>query len=284
VLSADPITAAGERAGWLGVHVACNDVAAMGAAPVGVLATVLVPQSADEKLIERIMDDMHRAATELGIEILGGHTEVTSTLDSPILAMTAVGRGQRDRILRTSGARPGDALIMTKWAGLEGTAILAHDRLDSLQPLVPAEVLAEAGRCIERISVVPEGLAAARLGATAMHDATEGGVLGAVWEMAEASHCGFQLDADSVPIRHETLVVCAALGADPLRLISSGALLIACSDGEAMIRGLAAHELMATRIGGLVTTERVVLRAGGRARAEPVWRDELWRMLENARP
>jgi hydrogenase maturation factor len=251
----------------------------MGAAPVGVSATILAPVSADEVLIAGLMDDMHRAAIELGIEILGGHTEVTPGVAGPILSMTAIGRAPRARIVRSSGAQPGDALVLTKWAGLEGTAILAGDLADSLRS-VPTETLEAAERCIDLVSVVPEGLAAAELGATAMHDPTEGGVLGALWDLAEASQCGFELDAESVPVRLETRAVCAALGVDPLRLISSGALLIACPDGEAMAQGLDARSIPSAVIGRVTATERVVIREGERIPAEPVWRDELWRVLE----
>ncbi|MFN0071873.1 MAG: AIR synthase family protein [Chloroflexota bacterium] len=284
VLSADPITAAGERAGWLGVHVACNDIAAMGAAPVGVLATVLLPEASEESVVAVLMDDMHRAAAELGIEILGGHTEVTPGILAPILSMTAVGRVPRERIVRSSGARPGDALVLTKWAGLEGTAILATDCASVLDGRLSAEMLGAAQRCIDLVSVVREGRAAAELGATAMHDPTEGGVLGALWEMAEASACGFELDVEAVPIRPETRAICDAFGADPLRLISSGALLIACPDGDGMVRGLQAQALTATVIGQVVEHERVLLHAGQRLPAGPVWRDELWRVLEALTP
>jgi hydrogenase maturation factor len=280
VLSADPITAAGARAGWLGVHVACNDIAAMGAAPVGVLATVLIPPESSESAIATLMGDMHRAALELGIEILGGHTEVTPGIPSPILGMTAVGRAPRERIVRSSGARPGDAVVLAKWAGLEGTAILATDLESRLVGRLDLDTVAAAQNCIELVSVVREGIAAAELGATAMHDPTEGGVLGALWELAESSGCGFVLHADEVPVRPETAAVCGVFNVDPLRLISSGALLIACPDGPAMMRALAERSLQAHVIGQFTDDERSVRRHGQSELAQPVWRDELWRVLE----
>jgi hydrogenase expression/formation protein HypE len=280
VLSTDPITAAGERAGWLGVHVACNDIAAMGATPVAILATVLVPLSADTALLETIMDDMDRAARELGIEIVGGHTEVTPSIAAPILSMTSIGRAPADRIVRSSGARPGDSIVLVKWAGLEGTAILATDRIERLRGVVSEETIVAAQRCIDLVSVVREGPLAAELGATAMHDPTEGGVLGALWEMAEASDCGFELDADAVPIRDETRAVCEVFGVDPLRLISSGALLVTCPDGVRLVDEFRAQGLQATMIGHMTEEGCWIQRSGQRVPAEPVWRDELWRVLE----
>jgi hydrogenase expression/formation protein HypE len=280
VLSSDPITGAGLDAGWYGVHIACNDVAAMGARPVGVLATLLFPESAGEEDVARTMEDVHRAALELGIEVLGGHTEVAPGLSVPIVSMTAVGRARRDRLVSSSGASPGDALLLTKAAALEGTAILATDLEHLLRDRLDSETIARAQALARRLSVVPEGVLAPELGATALHDPTEGGVLGALWELAEASDVGYDVEAAAVPILEETRQVCAAFGADPLRLISSGALLIACSDPERMVRGLGEHGITATRIGRVTERERTLVVDGQRQQVGPVPRDELWRILD----
>jgi hydrogenase expression/formation protein HypE len=280
VLSSDPITGAGARAGWYAVHVACNDVAAMGARPVGVLATLLFPEGSAEDDVARVMDDIHEAAVELGVEVLGGHTEVAPGLSAPIVAMTSVGRARRDRLVTSAGARPGDALLLTKWAGLEGTAILAADLGDRLRGRLDDATLARARDLTRHLSVVPEGVLAAELGATALHDPTEGGVLGALWELAEAAGAGYVVDADRVPVRPETRAICDALGADPLRLISSGALLIACPDEGRMLAGLAERGIAAARIGEVVERERALVVGGERRAVGPVVRDELWRILE----
>jgi hydrogenase expression/formation protein HypE len=280
VLSSDPITGAGAGAGWYGVHVACNDVAAMGARPVGVLATLLFPEGADEAEVGRMMDDVHRAARELGIEVLGGHTEVAPNVTAPIISMTAVGRARRDRLVTSAGARAGDALILTKWAGLEGTAILATDLARYLEGRLDAALIARARALAERLSVVPEGVLAAELGASALHDPTEGGVLGALWEMSEASGLGYEVEAEAVPLLEETRRVCEVFGADPLRLISSGALLVAGPDAARMVEGLRAQGIPATRIGTVLERERLVVEHGRRVEVGPVVRDELWRILE----
>ena len=133
------------------------------------------------------MADVHRAALELGIEVLGGHTEVAPGVTSPIISMTAVGRAPRDRLVTSGGAQPGDTLILTKWAALEGTAILATDLASHLEGRVSPEAIARAQGLTARMSVVRDGIQAAELGATALHDPTEGGILGALWELSEAS-------------------------------------------------------------------------------------------------
>lgn len=280
VLSSDPITGAGASAGWYAVHVSCNDIAAMGARPVGVLATLLFPTTADEDDVARIVGDIHRAALELEIEVLGGHTEVAPGLTAPIVAMTSVGRVRRDRLVTSGGARPGDTLILTKAAALEGTAILATDLAAHLDGRVAPDLIARAQGLTARLSVVRDGVQAAEHGATALHDPTEGGVLGALWEMAEAAGTGFEVDASAVPILEETRQICTVFGADPLRLISSGAMLIACPDLARMLAGLAEHRIPAAPIGRVTDRDRMVMVNGRREPAGPVVRDELWRILE----
>jgi len=282
VLTADPITGAGRQAGWYAVQVACNDVAAMGATPIGVLATLLFPEAADEAAVAAMVADIDRAARELGIEVLGGHTEVAPGLQAPLICMAAVGRAPRDRLLASASARPGHDLVLTKAAGLEGSAILATDLEAHLRGRIPAEAIARAQGFIAEISVVKDGLLAAELGAAALHDPTEGGLLGAVWELAEAAGCGFEIQAAAVPVRPETRAICALFEADPLKLISSGALLAAGPDGRALAAGLRAGGVEAAVIGRLTGGPgRWLLNGDRRLDVGPVVRDELWRILDH---
>lgn len=280
VVSTDPITGAGARAGWYAVHVACNDVASNGAAPVGVLVTILLPPGADEAAVATIMGDVHEAALELGIEVLGGHSEVTRTVTTTVLSTTALGRAPRARLVTSAGARPGDALVITKHVGLEGTAILAADFAHLLADRLTEEELARARAMAGGLSVVREGLLAAAFGAHAMHDVTEGGVLGATWEMAESSGVGVELDEAALPIARETRLICERLGLDPLALISSGCMLIAAPDGPGLVAHLAAQGVLATVIGRVITGERALLGRAGRRPLAPPARDELWKVFE----
>ena len=279
VLSTDPITGASKHQGWLGVHVACNALAAMGAEPVGVLVTLLLTDADPAGETARIMGEVHQAARELGIEVLGGHSEVTPGMPNTIISLTSVGKAPKASFVTSSGARPGDALVVSKAVGLEGTAILAADRADHLLPLVGREVVERAQGFIREISVVPEGLAAARAGASAMHDATEGGVLGAIYELCAASGLGVEVDVARMPVREETRRICAAFGIDPLRLVSSGALVIAAPDAAAVTGALAARGVAATVVGRFVEGERLLMTPDGRVPLAPPESDELWRAL-----
>jgi hydrogenase maturation factor len=281
VLTTDPITTASKGAGRLGVHVVCNDVAAMGAEPLGVLATLLFPVGTLPEAIAELTIEIDATARELNVEVLGGHTEVAPGLTAPIVVMMGVGRARRDRLLTAAGARVGNALVLTKAAALEGTHILAADFRDWLEAHVAVELLEQAAEYSRDLSVVPEARLAVDLGATAMHDPTEGGIVGAVWEMAEASGTGFLIYEDRVPVREPTRAICAALGVEPLRLIASGALLIACPDGAAMVAGLRAHGIEAAEIGQVTSSGRKLVQLDGRVEeVERLDRDELYRLLE----
>jgi hydrogenase maturation factor len=194
--------------------------------------------------------------------------------------MFGVGKARRDRLLTAAGARPGNALVLTKAAGLEGSHILANDLAGRLSGAVPRALLDEARGYAAELSVVPEARLAVDLGATAMHDPTEAGVVGALWEMAEASGCGFSVQVEHITVRAATRAICSALGVDPLRLIASGALLIACRDGDGMVRGLNEHGIEAAQIGQVTDGERLLVHPDGRAeKIETLDRDELYRIL-----
>jgi hydrogenase maturation factor len=255
----------------------------MGAEPVGVLVTLLLPRGVRMEMIRALTADIDAAARAANVEILGGHTEVAPGVTSPLVVMTGVGKARPDRVLTAAGARPGDALVLTKAAGLEGTHVLASDLRSRLAASVPEDHLQAALGYADELSVVPEARLAVELGASAMHDPTEGGVVGAVWEMAEASGCGFRVDVAAITVREPTRVICAALAVDPLRLISSGALLVACRDGPAMVHGLREHNIAAAEIGVMTPLHsgRVLVHPSGREEPiERLDRDELYRVLE----
>ncbi len=227
VIHSDPITAAVDLIGWLSVHIASNDIAVCGAKPRWLLPVILLPEVDNSlEILDRITEQMHKAATEIGAQIVGGHTEVTPELSRPIVSMTAIGIAPRSRFVTTSGARPGDVVLMTKSAGLEGTAIIATDfENELLKRGVAREIIDSAKRFYTMVSVVKEALLLAELGATAMHDPTEGGILGGLAEIAYASRVKIVVWENRIPIAFETQIICNTLGLDPLKLISSGVLL-----------------------------------------------------------
>lgn len=280
VLSTDPITGAGRRAGWLAIQIATNDIVVSGAAPVGVLLTLLLAPSSAIDDARAIMGDAHAAAVSLGIAILGGHSEITAGLERSLIVVTALGRARRDRYITTAGAKPGDTILLTKSAGLEGTAVLATDFGAELAERVPASLLEAARTLLGRISVAPEARAAAEVGVSAMHDATEGGVLGALAELSSAAGVGVDVDVEKIPVLDETRAICDALQIDPLGLVSSGALLIATPNPEPVVRAVRALECPIAAI-GRVTDGPGVLRQGGQCQPlQAPERDALWDAID----
>ena len=247
VLSMDPITSAGDKSlGLLSVHVNCNDAICMGAEPVGLLVTLLLPPDYPTEGIGRIADDLAAAARVAHVDILGGHTEFTDAVTRPVTCTSVVARMPRDRKL--PGLQVGDDLVMTKSAALEGAAILATEHADKLSALSPA-LLREAEGYFSLLSVVPEGKVALENGVHAMHDVTEGGIMGAAWEICYAAGLGLVLDKDAIPVTEATRKIAKAAGIDPLRLLGSGSLLIGCPDGKAMVRALRQAGIHAAVIG-----------------------------------
>ena len=259
VISTDPITGTENQIGRIGVNVALNDLASSGAEPVGLMVTMLIPPDAGMSDIENIISQLSDEAAKLNVDIIGGHTEVTDAVTRFVLSITAVGKSINRNIITTSGAKPGDDLILTKYAGIEGTSILAFDYEEELASKFGMEIVEKAKSLINSISVVKEGLIAAKLGAHAMHDVTEGGVLGAVWEMCHASGCGAHVYKERIPVLNETRLICVYFNIDPYRLISSGCMLIACENGEKLVQELSENGIKAVVIGRMTGDRNILL-------------------------
>ena len=221
----DPIVGAISNIGWLAVHVACNDIATSGAPPRWILLLVLVPSLKDEDLLEQIMREAERAAGQTGTAIIGGHTGYSSGLSRPLVAVTALGTASGRKLVRTRGARVGDHVLVTKGIAIEGTAILAEDFSDvALKAGLTPRDLEEAKKMTNEVSVIPEALALAEHGATAIHDVTRGGLLETLLEMTYLSGVGMEVDTSRLPVRPVVARFAQAFRFDPLRMISSGTL------------------------------------------------------------
>ncbi|MEF8780002.1 MAG: AIR synthase family protein [Haloferacaceae archaeon] len=244
VVNADPCSLAAERVGTIAVHVAANDVAASGARPRWLTSTVLLPDEDAVETLDRVTRQLDEAARGIGATIVGGHTERSSQLDRPLLAMTAMGLA--DRYVATGTARPGDRILLTKGAGVEATGIMATDFRDRLlredpddsRPAIDEALLSRAAGFFDSLSVVPDADAVGPF-ATAMHDPTEGGVLAGLVELSLAGDVRCTVSRDAIPVREETSILGDALGVDPLRTFGSGALL-ATVPGEDVDDALAA--------------------------------------------
>jgi hydrogenase expression/formation protein HypE len=286
VVTTDPVTGAIKDVGWISVHVNANDVATRGVKPRWYLGSILLPEKSGKRILKTIMSQIDRAAKELGIAVVRGHTEITPGLRRPLVIGFMIGEGERGRYVTSHGASPGDVILLTKEAGLEGTAILATDLRRFLRKGVKEKSLARARRFMRRISVVKDSeLAMSAGGVKAMHDATEGGIVSGVWELAEASRCGCVLEASKIPLNPETEVICRYLKIDPLKVMSSGALLIAARPNrvKAIMSRFDNAGIQVSVIGKMTSLEKgkVMVRSDGKTeRLTPPKRDHLYIALE----
>ncbi|MGA2680781.1 MAG: AIR synthase family protein [Candidatus Bathyarchaeia archaeon] len=234
VVSMDPITGAVERIGWEAVNINANDVATFGVEPAFFFSCIMLPENADSKIVEAISTQMNAAAKDLGVAIVGGHCESTPGLTSPIVVGCIMGLTEKGNYVTAAGAKSGDKLILTKSAGIEGTAILASDREEQLKKVLSPQVLDSAKSFYSQISVVKDAMTAYRAGGVhAMHDPTEGGILNGIHEMADAAGLGTRVFEEKITVEPETVKICRYYEIDPLQLISSGALLIAAEPDAA---------------------------------------------------
>jgi len=286
VSSMDPITGAVERIGWLAVNISANDVSTFGVRPLFFSSCFLLPQGSGKKVIQSICDQIDQAAQRLEVAVIGGHSEVTPGLDRPIVIGCCIGVTEKGRYVTSGGAKPGDRLILTKGAGIEGTAILAADRRGLLKRKFGDSFLRTAEGFFNLISVVKEAtLAFETGGVTAMHDPTEGGVAGGIHELADASKVGFKVFEEKIPIAPETLKICEFFKIDPLQLIGSGSLLISARPDSTskIVNVLASNNVEASVIGEVSKSpeNRILQRKDGSKveLVKPLY-DHLWLALE----
>jgi len=278
----DPITGSVDEVGWLAVYVNANDIATRGAVPKWFIQCVLLPEGSSVAVLDKICRQIDAAAKEIGVSIVGGHTEITPGIDRPIVVGSMIGTVKNERFFTSGGAGAGDLLYMTKSVGLEGTAIL------SSEPRVVSkfghDFTSTCKRMIKLINVVEECMVLTDLeGVTSMHDLTEGGLLGGAWELAEAASSGIFLDLRSVPVLEETRLICGELGLDPYRLISSGSVIFTVRRGSEpdAEEALSESRVKFARIGEVraASEGRFYLDlAGVRRPLKPPISDELWRV------
>lgn len=280
-ISSDPITGAGQKAGYLAVHIACNDIVATGAKPIGIQVVLLLPEEITDNEIKEIMTEIDETSKEINVQILGGHTEVLSHVDKPIIIITAIGKAEKNNYVATSGARLGDDIIITKGLGLEGAFILANDYSNILlERGVSQKVINKAKSFDKYISVLKEGIKAAEIGVNSMHDITEGGLIGALDEVSRASKLGFQININNYAIPETVTEITDRLNLDPYSLISSGSLLITTSKPDELIKELNKIGVKSYKIGKMIEEGRII--NNGKELKDINWdgKDSLWKFIE----
>ncbi len=254
-MKSDPITFPVDHPADSLLVVNANDIAAAGGVPRWLLVTALLPPGSTRGLVEELFDELTAACERLGVALAGGHTEITPAAAQPILSGTLIGTLEREMLERRRGARAGDAVIMTKWAAIEGSAILAARHGERLRASgLSAEEIGACASLGGSLSIVAEArIAAANPEVRLMHDVTEGGVATALRELSTVCGHRLRVDLDAIPVLPQSERLCAALGLDPLGLIGSGSLLVCCgAQGSAgLVEALAQEGIPASVVGAL---------------------------------
>ena len=281
VLSTDPITGTTKDIGKWAVMVSANDIASSGAEVIGMLVCAMLPPDISEAELKEAMQQIEVSCEELNIQVVGGHTEITDAVTRPILTMTGIGKVKKDRFLTTGGAKPGQDIVITKWIGLEGTSILAKEKEDELLSKFPRHLVDEAKEYDRMMSVIPEAAIAVKSNVSAMHDITEGGVFGALWELAESAGVGLTVDLKKLPIKQATVEICNYYDINPYELMSSGSMLMAVDNGHDLVRALEQEQIHAVVVCKVTdSNDKIVINGEETRFLEPPKTDELYKALQ----
>ena len=281
ILTTDPVTGTSCRIGQHSVYINANDIAVAGARPVWYMCTILLPSGTRRAELSEIMRGIDTACRRLGVQVIRGHTEATRGLERPIVVGFMMGERQ-GKLFRPEDVRVGDNIVMTRTAGIEGTAILASDFSNRLKR-IPGEVISKARKFSNQIGIQREAKIVSRIeGVRVMHDPTEGGVLNACWELAESSRLGARIWADDIPVAPETTKICSSLGLDPLKLMSSGSMLAVIDPRrtEYVVKTLSRFRVKASLIGEMTSkgAGRRFSLNGRSFELRPVPQDELYKL------
>lgn len=252
--------------GGFSVPMACliqkcaNNLAVSGAVPIAAMMTLLLPETIEEPVMKELMKEAEDACRKLSMQIAGGQTRVSGGVTVPFAIVTGYGKAEKKNYRTANAAKPGQDIVLSKWIGLEGTAFLAKRNRKKLTGRYPMYLVEEAAGFDRFLSVIPEAATAMKSGVCAMHDASEGGIFAALWELAEGAGVGLTIDLKKLPIRQETVEVCEYLGKNPYELQSGGCLVMTGEDGLGLVAALAAEGIPATVIGKITdSNDRIIL-------------------------
>lgn len=280
VLSSNPVIGEADEIGRFAVILAANNLVAQGAIPVGIMVDLLLPPSATEPELRRIMKELEEECKLRDMIVLGGNTEVTEAVSLPVLSITGVGKEKQENLIKTSGMKAGDALVLTKYIGLYGTAKIARKKEEELLRRYAKPFIETAQNAIFELSIEKEAKIAKEFGAMAMHDVSKGGIFGAIWEMASASNLGVEIFLSKIPIRQYTVEVCEFFDLNPYQLLSNGSLLISTSRGNELVELLEREKIPAAIIGKAVKgNDRIVYYEEEKRFLEPSRGDEIYKII-----
>lgn len=249
VLSTNPISGTARQISLYGVPSVVNNLVVDGAEPMGLMVSMLLPKDGKEEDIKTIMEGLEKSCELCQMEIITGHTALSDSVNQIVVTLTGIGKRKKVVLEEKQSVKEGYHLVMTKWCALWGTARLIQDYEKELNQRFTADFLEKGTNLSNYTFITKEAIVAKDMGAVAMHDINEGGVFGALWEMASRGNFGFSVDLKKIPIKQETIEICEYFDLNPYRLRGGGSLLVAIENGNKYIDELKGLGIEATLIG-----------------------------------
>ncbi len=276
VVSSNPVFGTGKVYGALAIYSAVNNLASSGAEAVGVMITILLPESFKESRLSELAEQMEEVCRTVHIEVLGGHTEVTAAVTEPVFSVAAIGKAKENELLHAKNAKADQDIVISKWIGMEGSVAIAAAREKALLERFPKALVEKIKGMQPDCCVSREAALAVKSGVSAMHDVSSGGIYGALYELSEAAGVGLEIDLRAIPIKQETVEICEYLGLNPYYLKSGGSMLMVCSHGQELVRILKEEGIHAAVIGRTTSENaKVIINEGEVSYLERPKADEL---------
>ncbi|NLL72263.1 MAG: hydrogenase maturation factor [Clostridiales bacterium] len=280
LMSTDPVTGGIDDFGLIAVNVSANNIAGSGGEPLGIMLSILLPVDTLEKELKKLMYDVEIICEQLNIDVLGGHTELSNAVNQPVITVTGIGKIKKEDIIKKSNVLPGQEIVMTKWAGIEGTSILAKEKEKDLLTKYSLSFIKNAQEMLKYISIVPEAKIAKGLGVSSMHDIRSGGIFAALWEIGAASKVGLEVDLNKILLKQETVEICEFFDLNPYMLTSSGSMLVITDKANYLVDQLKEAGIAAAVIGHIKEgNERVIINQGEKRYLEPPKLDEIYKLV-----
>lgn len=241
---------------------AINDLATRGATPVGVGVHIMLPPYAYESRLKTMVECIEAAGNTYGVQILCAKAEVSPAIHQAIVYVTGVGILKKGELLQSSMAKPEQDIVLLKWIALEGTLRVIREKEEELAKRFVPTFFNQMRQMEQEVFSVKEIEIAKKFDASAMHQITGGGILAALWELAESSNIGLMVDLKKMTIRQETVEICEYCHLNPYQLTSTGSVLICTERGEELVRAYEEMGIQASLLGRTTADKARVILGG----------------------
>lgn len=260
-----------------GVYRVVNNLSASGAESIAVMDNIIMPNDFDEKILKSVVRRLQEQCSNLNVQILGGHTQVSDSVIRPVISLTGVGYAAKNRLISSKNVEPNQDVIMTKWIGIEGIRIISELKREEILKFYTEDFLYKAIGDMSDMSIVNEAKIAMENGVVAMHDVSEGGIFGALWDMSEAGKVGLEIDFKKIKVKQEIIEICELFDKNPYEMASSGCLLMTFKNGYDIVKILKENGISSTIIGRTTdSNDKIIFNEDEKRFLEPPKRDEIY--------